>query len=168
MIRDALMKTDRQSSANVVVGRWETEASRLSQILARLKASKSASASRPKMLSMASQQAPVEHPHLPQAKFLYRAVKRRSGIFPKRTFGECGWEILLALFIRDGVTRLCIRELSQLTDTPTTTVLRWLKVLQDQSLITIHKHQLDRRVSLVELTQLGRENFADYLREVVR
>ena len=100
---------------------------------------------------------------LDRAKAIYNARQRRARFFPRMFFGEAGWEILLILYIHDGLTRLCIRDLGQLIDTPATTILRWLKVLEDEDFIAVRKHHLDRRVSILDLTEIGRARVKAYL-----
>ena len=100
---------------------------------------------------------------LDRAKAIFDSRRRRTGFFPKLMLGETGWEILLVLYIHDGLTRLCIRDLGPLIDSPATTVLRWLKVLKDEDFISLRKHPNDRRVTILDLTDLGRKRFQAYL-----
>lgn len=104
---------------------------------------------------------------LARAKSIYDARQRRTRFFPRMMLGETGWEILLVLYIHDGLTRLCVKDVGQLIDTPATTVLRWLKVLEDDNFISVRKHHLDRRVTLLDLTDKGRTRFASYLEDTV-
>lgn len=100
---------------------------------------------------------------LDRAKSIYNSRQRRARFFPRMIFGEAGWDILLVLYIHDGRTRICIKDLGKLIDTPATTILRWLKVLEDENFIAVRKHQFDRRVSILDLTQMGRARVEAYL-----
>lgn len=99
---------------------------------------------------------------LARAKALYNSRQRRARFFPRMMLGETGWDILLVLFIHDERARLCVKDVGQLVNAPATTLLRWLKILEDDNFISIRKHQLDRRVTLVELTDMGRERFSAF------
>ena len=78
-------------------------------------------------------------------------------------FGEAGWEILLVLYIHDGICRLCVRQLSRLVDIAPTTILRWLGELESRHYVSSCRNHLDRRLVLLELTDFGREQLTSYL-----
>jgi len=103
------------------------------------------------------------HNPLDRAKAIFDSRRRRTRFFPKSMLGETGWEILLVLFIYDGLTRLFIKDLGPLIDCPATTVLRWLKVLDDENFVSLRKHPNDGRMTYVDLTDLGRTRFRAYL-----
>ena len=103
---------------------------------------------------------------LARAKAIYNARQRRARFFPQMMFGEPAWEILLVLYIHDGLARLCIKDVGQLISTPATTILRWVKVLQDENFISVRKYHVDRRVTHLDLTDFGRSRVAAYMEEM--
>lgn len=102
----------------------------------------------------------------PLAKEMYDSRQRRARFFPRSLFNEPAWDVLLVLYIHHGVSRLCIKDVLQMIDTPQTTLLRWLKTLEDENFVSVRKHPFDRRVSILDLTELGLSYMAAYLEEM--
>ena len=143
------------------------EVQQLSRILSRLSVPKHWSDTRPEPEVAEAGSRDLHGSPLARAKAIFNARQRRSRFFPSMMLGETGWEILLVLFIHDGLTRLCIRDVGQLVDAPSTTVLRWVKVLENEKYIEVRKHNTDRRISILDLTNMGRERFTAFLEEAI-
>jgi DNA-binding MarR family transcriptional regulator len=81
----------------------------------------------------------------------------RQELFNTSIFGEPGWEILLALYVGDNDRRrLSIGQLSEVSNVPLTTALRWLTYLEEQDLIDRSSSGFDQRVVNIELSENGR------------
>jgi DNA-binding MarR family transcriptional regulator len=104
-------------------------------------------------------------PLVVKAKAMLLERQRRTRFFARSMFGEPGWDILLALFINDQTEQMNITQIVLLIDTPTTTVLRWLKSLQADQLITVRKDWRDGRMSIVGLAEKGRSTISTYFEE---
>ena len=77
--------------------------------------------------------------------------------------GEPAWDILLALFVVDNDRRrLSVTELAKMTQTPPTTALRWVAVLENRELVRRRQNPFDQRVVHVELTDKGRRSMESY------
>lgn len=96
----------------------------------------------------------------------YQDRSKRAAYFDLSLFGEPAWDLLLDLFIarvsglRISITSACIA-----AQVPSTTALRWLKVLERRGLIVRDGDELDQRRSWVELTDRGFQDMAACLRE---
>lgn len=91
------------------------------------------------------------------ARRVYQARRRRGRVFGDETlFGEPAWDILLDLFAaavhnkRVAVTSACIG-----AAVPSTTALRWIKVLEDKGLILREDDAADARRTFVRLSPQG-------------
>ena len=91
------------------------------------------------------------------ARRVYQARRRRGRVFGDETlFGEPAWDILLDLFAaavhnkRVAVTSACIG-----AAVPSTTALRWIKVLEDKGLILREDDTADARRTFVRLSPQG-------------
>lgn len=137
------------------------DVSQLSRILAQLTANQDidGEGSNVRPFPLSHQALVTNHP---QAKRMFDLRQRRVRFFPRSLFSEPAWDVLLVLYLHHGVSRLCIKDVAQLVDTPATTLLRWLKTLEDEKLISVRKHPCDRRVSLLDLTDLGLSSLAAY------
>lgn len=102
-----------------------------------------------------------------KAEAIYKERQRRTRFFPKSMLGETGWEILLVLYVHDGLSRLRVKDVGQLIDAPATTILRWLKVLEERGFIAMRKHHLDGRVTILDLTAEGRGLFNTYFNDEI-
>lgn len=108
-------------------------------------------------LSSARSQTASSPNYAEYAREIYRDRRRRAEIFGSPSmFAEPGWDILLDLYIAAyaekevSVTSACIG-----ASVPTTTALRWLKVLEDKELISRHEDPADHRRAWVRLTRNG-------------
>ena len=88
----------------------------------------------------------------------------REQYFHCDLFGEPAWEILLALYvIEDSGARFTISKLAECINAPLSTVVRWVKTLEEQSLVSRMNHPTDRRIIFVRLLDEGRKAMDDYL-----
>lgn len=87
-----------------------------------------------------------------------KARALRGEFFPPRLFADPAWDILLDLYeARLAQFRLSISKVGQGTGLPATTVLRWLKALEENGLIRREEDPADGRRVYVELTWNGYE-----------
>jgi DNA-binding MarR family transcriptional regulator len=96
-----------------------------------------------------------------------RLRKHRQRHFPPSLFGEPAWEMLILLYVNDGV-RFTIKRLSDQADLPATTVLRWIDYLAQQGFISRESHPTDMRKVLVELAEPGRRALDLYFSETLK
>ena len=88
----------------------------------------------------------------------------RERYFHRDLFGEPAWEILLALYvIEDSGARFTISKLAECISAPLSTVVRWVKTLEEQSLVSRVNHPTDRRIIFIRLLDKGRKALNDYL-----
>ncbi len=105
-----------------------------------------------------------ETPGLKSLEDLHETVRRYASQRRQRTtylgtglFADPAWDILLDLFVAEGrgtkisVTSACIASM-----VPTSTALRWVRLLETSGLITRRKDATDRRVAHLILTAEGR------------
>lgn len=84
------------------------------------------------------------------------AAHRRSRHLASEWFGEPAWEMLLELFIQfAGGARVSTKSLAIASGAPDTTALRIMDRLVEASMIKRSPSQVDKRVTLVSLTQQG-------------
>ena len=102
------------------------------------------------------------------ARRIYQARRRRGRVFGDETlFGEPAWDILLDLFSaaihnkRVAVTSACIG-----AAVPSTTALRWIKVLEDKGLIVREDDTADARRTFVRLSPEGYSLMLRYFAEM--
>lgn len=104
------------------------------------------------------------------ARKAYENRRMRDRVFgDPELFGEPAWDILLDLADAEAagerlqVTSVCIGSC-----VPTSTALRWVKVLEDRGLVRREHDQIDARRTFVRLTKLGAERMERYFAEVSR
>ncbi|MEP9357434.1 winged helix DNA-binding protein [Sphingomonas sp. KR3-1] len=103
---------------------------------------------------------------LDRARALYDLRRSREHFFKGNAdlFGEPAWDILLDLFIAGemgkqvSVTSACIG-----ANTPPTTALRWLSLLEERGLVQRIPDLHDRRRALMRLTPKGDQSLRAYL-----
>ena len=99
-----------------------------------------------------------------RARLIFATRRKRSQIFGKGMFGEPAWDMLVALYVGDTAgPRATVGRLSELTEAPLTTAIRWLDYLEQQGLVHREPHPTDRRAIFVELTDKGRSVMERYL-----
>lgn len=112
-----------------------------------------------------------DHPIIAElARQTYRNRRLRDDIFlQSEFFGEPAWDILLDLFIaakerrRVSVTSACIG-----AAVPATTALRWVSILEEQSLLQREADPRDARRIYVRLTAIGYAAMVDYFNRAGR
>lgn len=84
-------------------------------------------------------------------------------------FGEPGWDILLDLYLAEANNRrLSSTSAGVIAGVRSTTIHRWLDILQDEGLIDRTPDQSDRRRNWIDLTDKGRSLMQQYLRERIK
>ncbi|HEX7709646.1 MAG TPA: MarR family transcriptional regulator [Sphingomonadaceae bacterium] len=104
------------------------------------------------------------------ARKAYENRRMRDRVFgDPELFGEPAWDILLDLADAEAagerlqVTSVCIGSC-----VPTSTALRWVKVLEDRGLVHREHDPIDARRTFVRLTRHGAERMQRYFAEVSR
>jgi hypothetical protein len=94
----------------------------------------------------------------------YEARRERKELFDADLFADPAWDILLAMY-RDHLAGLTITVSSAVwaADTPFTTGLRWLRVMEERGLVTRTENPTDARSALVELTPVALDKMETYL-----
>lgn len=111
--------------------------------------------------------APLPDPRL--VRGIIRRRQARAQFFEDELFADPAWDMLLDLTAaraehrRVSVTSLCIA-----SGVPTTTALRWIKVLEQADLVSRVEDDTDRRRVFITLTERGAEAMASYFEEVNR
>lgn len=86
----------------------------------------------------------------------YKSRRDRNRFFGNDLFSEPAWDILLDLYMQHekgksvSVTSACLA-----SGVPSTTALRWLRVLEEQELILRTAHPMDHRSYVVKITESG-------------
>lgn len=92
--------------------------------------------------------------------------KRRTHL-PGELFGEPGWEMLVDLFIQNHLGRsISVSSLCQAANSPNTTALRHLGLLEKYKLVERYPASHDKRVIYVKLTTEGYVRLGTHLAEV--
>lgn len=93
-----------------------------------------------------------------RAEAAFKARQSRADYLPSSLFGEPAWNMLLALYLADFSGRpVTVSGLSEWSECPPTTGLRWLQLLEGEGLVRRRPNAIDKRMSFVELTNAGRE-----------
>jgi hypothetical protein len=91
------------------------------------------------------------------------ARSRRGAFLPPSLFADPAWDMLLDLFMAHlSQVRISISSLCVASNVPTTTALRWLKVMQDRGLVERRSDPLDARRHFIDLTPTGVEAMTGY------
>ena len=109
----------------------------------------------PASLSEANQLCPTDSGLRAKAYTIRVARCRRVDYLPLEIFGEAAWDVLLELYIARGYRSLSQARLADCTKIPLTTLLRWVKYLTDQGIVSSSKSSTDARSRVVELTPKG-------------
>lgn len=88
-----------------------------------------------------------------RARDILRVRRRREALFGSGLFGEPAWDMLLELYATELGGR-CARasDLCRVSGVPSSTALRWIKMLEDHGWITRLPDQRDARRSFLSLT----------------
>ena len=98
------------------------------------------------------------------ATSIYRSRRRRLAYFEETLFGEPAWDMLLDLFVNKALgRRISTTSLCLAADVPQATGLRYIDLLEAKGLVRRLSALDDRRVTLVDLTQLGYKQMRRYV-----
>lgn len=95
---------------------------------------------------------------------ILRARRARRCFMNGDLFADPAWDILLELFaLRLEQRRIAVTSLCRVTDSPATTVLRWVAKLEAEKLIVRIPDPHDRRRSFVQLSRDGEKAMWCYM-----
>lgn len=98
------------------------------------------------------------------ARRFHAAREVRRNFVSQKFLGEPAWDILLDLFYRQSRDqRVSITDTQHAANAPLTTVLRYLKSMEDEGLVRRLCPANDKRTRHVELTEKGRQAMIGYL-----
>ena len=101
---------------------------------------------------------------LSRARIVIASRRAREQYFDRDLFGEPAWDVLLALYVTaDSGSRFTTSKLAEFIGAPLSTVIRWVKTLEQQSLVERVDHPTDRRIMFVNLLDKGRKALDAYL-----
>lgn len=104
-----------------------------------------------------------------RAQRLLTSRRIRKRYFQSEIFGEPAWEILLALYVTEETgARLTMTKLAEGIEAPLTTVVRWVKALEEQSLVKRVEHPTDRRTIFIRLLETGQKALDEYLAAIAK
>lgn len=96
-----------------------------------------------------------------------RRRRLREKYVPAELLGEPAWDMLLELFQQHaGKARVSTTSLCIASNAPTTTALRYIRLLEEANLVRRIPAEHDRRVTFVELTDHGVLAVGRYLGEI--
>lgn len=99
-----------------------------------------------------------------RARIVLNSRRVRGQYFHRDLFGEPAWEILLALYIaEESGARFTTTKLAEWVGVPLSTVIRWVKTLEEQALVERTDHPTDRRVFFIRLLDKARKALDAYL-----
>ena len=108
--------------------------------------------------------APDRQSLIAKARILLGARRARERYFHRDLFGEPAWEILLALYIvEQSGARFTTSKLAEWIEAPLSTVVRWIRALEEKSLVGRVDHPNDKRIVFIRLLKKGRKALDDYL-----
>lgn len=101
---------------------------------------------------------------LSRARLVIAARRAREQYFDRDLFGEPAWDALLALYVtEDYGSRFTASKLAEFIGAPLSTLVRWVKTLEQQSLVERVDHPTDRRIVFIHLLDKGRKALDAYL-----
>jgi DNA-binding MarR family transcriptional regulator len=102
-----------------------------------------------------------------KAEAILNLRRARNEIFGDAgLFGEPAWDILLDLFLSEERSKLIsISSACIASGVPSTTALRWIKVLEDRGLVFRQPDATDSRRTYLRLTYRGKSLLEDVLRK---
>jgi DNA-binding MarR family transcriptional regulator len=93
----------------------------------------------------------------------FKARQLRNRFFAPTMFGEPAWDMLLALYLAEHSGRpVTVSGLANWSGYPPTTGLRWLQLLESESLVRRRPSPNDKRMFFVELTARGRNALDEF------
>jgi len=109
-------------------------------------------------------ESPDRHSLISRARIVLNSRRVRTRFFHRDLFGEPAWEILLALYITEqSASRLTTSRLAEWIEAPLSTVVRWIRTLEEESLVGRVDHPTDRRIVFIRLLEKGRKALDAYL-----
>jgi len=88
----------------------------------------------------------------------------RARVFDPDFFCDPAWDMLLDLFLQQCMEKpVCVSSLCVASCAPSTTALRWIRVLEQAGLVERSRDPADRRRIFVRLTSVGHAKIAGYL-----
>lgn len=91
------------------------------------------------------------------------ARRGRARFFPAGLFFDPAWDILLDLLkSRLSQRRVSVSSVCVASNVPPTTALRWIKLLENEGLVTRRADPFDGRRFYIELTEQGEASLAHY------
>lgn len=101
---------------------------------------------------------------LSRARLVISSRRARERYFDRELFGEPAWDVLLALYVtEDSGARFTTSKLAECIGAPLSTVIRWVKTLEQQSLVERADHPTDRRIVFIRLRDKARKALDAYL-----
>lgn len=101
------------------------------------------------------------------ARSLLRARARRRDYFEPSIFSEPAWDILLELFVAYAAQRrIQVSAVGAAALIPQTTMLRWLRALDDRELIERADDPCDARRTYVSISEKGAMAMMQYIRSL--
>lgn len=98
-----------------------------------------------------------------------RFRRQRSLFFAKAMFGEPAWDILLVLYVGEGMGELrTVNQASELAGVAPTSAKRWIEYLEQNQLVTRRTHDKDSRRILLELTGRGRAGLDGFFQTLAK
>ncbi len=88
----------------------------------------------------------------------------REEFLPGCLFGEAAWDAMLVLYSEEPGLPHCAETLSQRLDLPSTTMARWVTVLENEGLIESRPLSLLQERETVRLSAMGTDALQAYLR----
>ena len=101
-----------------------------------------------------------------RAAEILRLRQRRAHYLNPAMFGEPAWDMLLVLYVNDGV-RFTIGHLGRFADLSPSTTLRWVDYLIERGLVSSESHPTDARAKHVRLTDTARNSLDAYFFETL-
>jgi DNA-binding MarR family transcriptional regulator len=97
------------------------------------------------------------------ARAFIRARAQRKKFFDADLFSDPAWDILLELYASEmSQHRISVSKLCFAVNVPTTTVLRWLALLERQGLVVRQPDPMDGRRVWVSISPAGLEKMEGY------
>jgi DNA-binding MarR family transcriptional regulator len=106
---------------------------------------------------------------LKRARLILARRQARLRFFNPAMFGEPAWDILLQLYVSQGLgARQTVTSLAQTAGAPASSAIRWLHYLEKERLIERRPHPNDRRIIFIQLTQKATGELEQYLADDCR
>lgn len=102
-----------------------------------------------------------------RARIILHSRRMRTRHFNRAMFGEPAWDVLLLLYVADqSGDRQTLTKLAGWTETPLSTVNRWIGYLEREKLVERQPHPTDKRTVFIRVLPKGRQAMTSYLTEM--